>query len=94
MSSVVRRRGRGKFRRGLLSAYCGRCAITGCAVEERFSNRAHIIPYRGPDTDHVTNGLLPSGPTCILLFDLGLVAVEVETMTLLGFLPRSQAPRV
>src|SRR2546426_1154448 len=33
LSSIVRRRGQSRFRDLLLSAYRGRCAVTGCAVE-------------------------------------------------------------
>lgn len=42
---------------------------------------AHIIPYRGPQTNHATNGILLRADMHDL-FDLGLVAVETDTMRL------------
>ena len=81
LSSIVRRRGQPAFRRRLFAAYCGRCAITGCVVEDVLE-AAHIVPYHGPDTNHPTNGLLLR-TDLHTLFDLKLVAVDVETMTLL-----------
>jgi predicted restriction endonuclease len=42
---------------------------------------AHIVPYRGPQTNHVANGLLLRADMHDL-FDLGLVAVEVDSMRL------------
>jgi predicted restriction endonuclease len=63
-----------------LAAYHDRCAITGCAVAEVLE-AAHIVPYRGPKTNHVANGLLLR-TDFHTLFDLGLVAVDAEEMTL------------
>jgi hypothetical protein len=54
---VVRRQGQKAFRSGLLTAYQGRCAITGCEVEPVLE-AAHITPYLGPQTNNITNGLL------------------------------------
>jgi predicted restriction endonuclease len=42
---------------------------------------AHIVPYRGPQTNHPANGLLLRADMHDL-FDLGLVAVDTDTMTL------------
>lgn len=42
---------------------------------------AHIIPYRGPQTNHPANGLLLRADMHDL-FDLGLVAVDTDTMKL------------
>jgi len=80
-SSIVRRRGQPAFRRHLIAAYRGRCAITGCDVEAVLE-AAHIIPYKGPQTNHPCNGLLLRGDLHTL-FDLRLIAVDVETMRLL-----------
>jgi HNH endonuclease len=80
-SSVVRCRGQPAFRRYLLAAYNGRCAITGCGLEHVL-DAAHIIPYKGPETNHPTNGLLLR-TDLHTLFDLRLVAVDVATMSLL-----------
>ncbi len=81
LSSIVRRRGQPAFRQHLLAVYKGRCAITGCDVEAVL-DAAHIVPYRGPETNHPGNGLLLR-TDLHALFDLKLVAVDVETMTLI-----------
>jgi hypothetical protein len=81
LASIVRRRGQPAFRQHLLAAYKSQCAITGCAAEAVLE-AAHIVPYRGPETNHVGNGLLLR-TDLHTLFDLKLVAVNVATMTLL-----------
>jgi HNH endonuclease/Mrr restriction endonuclease-like protein len=81
MRSVVLRRGQPAFREMLMKAYERRCAITGCDVEEALE-AAHIIPYQGPPTNHRTNGLLLRGDLHTL-FDLGLIAIDTETMTVI-----------
>ena len=81
ISSIVRRRGQSAFRKRLLTAYKGRCAISGCDVEDVLE-AAHIIPYKGAETDHTANGLLLRADLHTL-FDLGLVAVDEATMQLL-----------
>ena len=43
---------------------------------------AHILPYRGPDTNKVVNGLLLRADVHTL-FDSGLIAVDVKNMTVL-----------
>ena len=89
LSSIVRRRGQPAFRKHLLSAYSGRCAITGCDVAAVL-DAAHIVSYRGPETNHPANGLLLR-TDLHTLFDLRMVAVDVDTMTLLVS-PDSQPP--
>jgi hypothetical protein len=56
-SSIVRRQGQPAFRKQLLVAYKGQCAITGCEVESVLE-AAHIVPYMGLETNHPGNGLL------------------------------------
>ena len=80
-SSIVRRRGQPAFRKQLLVAYKGQCAITGCEVEAVLE-AAHIVPYKGSETNHPGNGLLLRADLHTL-FDLGLVAVDPTTMHLL-----------
>ena len=77
VASIVRRRGQGAFRRRLLDAYRGRCALTSCQVTEVLE-AAHISPYRGVETNHPTNGLLLRSDVHVL-FDLGLISIEPET---------------
>lgn len=80
LSSIVRRRGQSSFRNALLSAYQGKCVVTGCAVEAVLE-AAHIIPYKGVQTNHVGNGLLLRGDWHTL-FDLRMVTVDPDTMCL------------
>ncbi len=62
-----------------MEAYGGRCAITGCGVRE-ILDAAHIVAYQGPETNHVRNGLLLR-TDIHTLFDLGLLAIDTFTMT-------------
>jgi hypothetical protein len=78
-ASIARRRGQPKFRRALLKAYDGKCAITGCDVKETLE-AAHIVPYKGAHTNKVANGLLLRADVHTL-FDLGLIAIDTQTMT-------------
>ena len=79
LSSVVRRRGQAAFRNSLLAAYEGACAITACQVEP-ILEAAHIIPYLGPTTNHIQNGLLLRADIHTL-FDLQLLAIEPNSLT-------------
>lgn len=72
-ATVVIRRGQARFRRGLLSAYDGRCAVTGTMIEG-ILEAAHISPYKGDHTDTVSNGLLLRSDIHTL-FDLHLLTV-------------------
>jgi len=80
LASLVQRRGQSDFRRALLSAYGGRCAVSGCAVEEVLE-AAHILPYLGPETNHVQNGLLLRADVHAL-FDLGRIWFDPDTLAL------------
>jgi transcriptional regulator with XRE-family HTH domain len=57
LASKVLRPGQKAFRDKLMQAYGGRCAITGCNNPTELE-AAHIIPYGGPNSDHVCNGIL------------------------------------
>lgn len=81
IASVVRRRGQPEFRRKLLDAYQGRCAVTDCDAIDALE-AVHIVPYRGPNTNHPSNGLLLRADLHTL-FDLGLIAVDTSNMTVL-----------
>jgi hypothetical protein len=76
MASIVRRQGQSAFRQKLLAAYSGECCISECDIE-RVLDAAHILPYRGDHTDHVTNGLLLR-TDLHTLFDLGLIAIDAK----------------
>ena len=74
---IVARRGQAGFRAALLDAYSGRCAVTGFDAAPALEG-AHLRPYRGPDSNHVTNGLLLRADIHTL-FDLGLLAPHPVT---------------
>ena len=80
MRAIAIRAGQPKFRQNLLNAY-GRCVITGCEVAEVLE-AAHIFPYRGEETNHITNGLLLRSDIHNL-FDLGLISINADTYTVL-----------
>jgi putative restriction endonuclease len=77
-ASVVRRRGQATFRRKVLAAYRGRCAVTGADVLPAL-DAAHISPYSGPASDHIENGLLLRADIHAL-FDLGLLAIDSASL--------------
>ncbi len=74
IAQVVRRQGQPHFRRLLLRAYNGRCAMSAYDAEPALE-AAHIMPYCGEQTNHPANGLLLRGDIHDL-FDLGLIAVD------------------
>lgn len=76
LTSIVRRRGQPQFRKQLLMAYQGRCAITACSLPQVLE-AAHIHPYLGDDTNVVSNGLLLRADVHTL-FDLGLLWVNPD----------------
>lgn len=78
MRAIALREGQQQFRALLLEAYEGRCALTGCIVPELLE-AAHIVPYRGPDTNRVDNGLLLRSDIHTL-FDRGMWWVDANGM--------------
>jgi hypothetical protein len=74
LASIVSRRGQPAFRKVIMTAYSGKCAVTGCDAKEALE-AAHITPYMGDQTNHVQNGLLLRADIHTL-FDLGLIAVS------------------
>lgn len=75
--SIAVRRGQPRFRADLLAAYDGKCAITGCDAEPALE-AAHIRPYMGAHSHHLTNGLLLRADLHTL-FDLGQLRIDPET---------------
>lgn len=67
-------RGQAAFRRSLMAAYNERCAVIGCAIADVLE-AAHILPYRGAETNHPANGLLLR-TDLHTLFDCGLISVD------------------
>lgn len=76
---IVARRGSRSFRDAMLQRYERACAVSGCRLVAVLE-AAHIRPYRNPTDNRPTNGLLLR---CDLhtLFDLDLLAVEPESLT-------------
>ncbi|MCF6156446.1 MAG: HNH endonuclease [Candidatus Brocadia sp.] len=78
LHDIVLRQGQPAFRKSLLDAYGGRCAITECDVVHVLES-AHIYPYQGEETNTVTNGLLLRSDIHTL-FDLHIITVHPETL--------------
>ena len=81
LRQIAQRQGQRAFRRSLLNAYGGRCALTNCEVPETLE-AAHIFPYRGKETNHVTNGMLLRADLHTL-FDLGLIVIDTSDYSIL-----------
>lgn len=79
LAAIVRRQGQPAFRKALMAAYGGRCAITGCDAPEALE-AAHIVPYMGEATNTVQNGLLLRADLHTL-FDRGLMGVDPKLLT-------------
>lgn len=79
LREVVARRGQAAFRQKLIDVFQGRCAISGCDVLAVLE-AAHITPYLGPATNEVSNGLLLRADLHTL-WDLGLIAIDPEALT-------------
>lgn len=75
-TAVAQRRGQQVFRRRLIRAYGGTCAISGCDAVAALE-AAHVVPYLGDATNLTTNGLLLRADVHTL-FDLGLLGVRVS----------------
>jgi len=72
--AICVRRGQLEFRNELLKAYGQRCAVSGCSVVDVLE-AAHISPYKGILTNHVSNGLLLRADIHTL-FDCGLLGID------------------
>lgn len=77
MRSIVQRRGQPAFRKALMEAYGGRCAVSGCDVVDVLE-AAHVFPYLDGETNAVSNGLLLRADIHTI-FDLYLLSVDPET---------------
>lgn len=77
LRKLAQRLGQQKFRSALVEAYNGACAISG-TTELSSLQAAHICPYDGKRTNHVTNGILLRADIHNL-FDLGLVYIDPES---------------
>lgn len=80
-AEIYRRQGQPKFRKSLLKAYNGACAITACRIEQ-ILEAAHVYPYKGEHTNAVSNGLLLR-TDIHTLFDLYLITIDSKTLTVM-----------
>ncbi|MFO1044037.1 MAG: HNH endonuclease signature motif containing protein [Planctomycetaceae bacterium] len=80
LREIVERRGQPEFRSKLIAAYGSRCAVTGCDAPAALE-AAHIVPYTGPQSNHVTNGLLLRADIHTL-FDLNLIGIDPDELTI------------
>ncbi|MFQ5635144.1 MAG: HNH endonuclease [Gammaproteobacteria bacterium] len=80
VENITRRRGQPPLRQSLLVAYDYTCAVTGCNAPDALE-AAYIIPYRGKYTHHTSNAILLRADVHTL-FDLGKVAVDTRSMTI------------
>jgi predicted restriction endonuclease len=86
LAAIVQRQGQPKFRKDLLKAYGGACAITKCNIEAVLET-AHISPFKGSSikgssTNRIQNGLLLRADIHTL-FDKGLIAIDTSNWTIL-----------
>lgn len=79
LREVLRRLRQSEFRQALLAAYGSKCAITECDAMEALQ-AAHIAPHSELGASEPSNGLLLRADI-YQLFDLGLVAINPESLT-------------
>lgn len=78
ISSIVQRKGQKEFRQDLLNAYDSLCCVSEFHVLAVLE-AAHIVPYRGSETNIVANGLLLRADIHTL-FDLYLLSINPNTL--------------
>jgi HNH endonuclease len=78
---IVQRQGQPIFRRDLLKAYKNRCSVTGNRAAFVLE-AAHIVPYLGPDTNNVKNGLILRSDIHTV-FDLGLLGIDPKSRAMI-----------
>jgi hypothetical protein len=72
------RDGQQQFRQRLVTAYGGTCVVSECSVLAAIQ-AAHIRPFEGPATHHVTNGFLLRADLHAL-FDAHLLGIKPDTL--------------
>lgn len=77
LAEQVRREKQGEFRKNLMDAYGGACAVTSVDVPDVLQ-AAHIDPYRGRKSQIVSNGMLLRADIH-LLYDAHLLTVLPES---------------
>jgi len=79
LGEIVHRRGQPEFRAKLIDAYGGCCAVTASDAVQALE-AAHITPYLGPQSNHISNGLLLRADIHTL-FDLDLLGIDPDSLT-------------
>jgi predicted restriction endonuclease len=67
------------FRAAMMDRYGGQCVITGCKIDTLLE-AAHIMPYRGNQSDDELNGLLLR-VDIHRLFDAHLISINPFTLS-------------
>ena len=75
--AIAIRRGQPGFRKRLIAAYDGKCAVSRWNAQDALE-AAHIVPYSGQHSNEVANGLLLRADVHTL-FDLNLFGIEPTT---------------
>lgn len=78
VKELTARDGQQQFRQRLVTAYGGACVVSECSVLPAIQ-AAHIRPFEGPATHHVTNGFLLRADLHAL-FDAHLLGIEPDTL--------------
>lgn len=90
LAAIVRRRGQPAFRKALLEAYGGRCAMTGCNAVDALE-AAHIVPYQNASSNAISNGLLLRADVHTL-FDLHLIGINPDSLDITVSPPLRRSP--
>lgn len=90
--AIKQRQGQNAFRASLVAAYEGKCAISRTDAIYVLEG-AHIVPYKGSATNHVSNGILLR-TDLHTLFDLGLIGIDRDYLVFVSPLIDSPHYRV
>lgn len=74
---ITIRQGQQKFRNDVLKAYNYTCAISDSEIQPVLE-AAHILPYKGKETNHIQNGILLRADLHTL-FDMHLISIDPFT---------------
>ena len=78
MASMYLREGQPEFRKKVVEAYGGKCAISECDALDALE-AAHIMRYSGKESNHPSNGILLRADIHTL-FDKGLLEIDPATL--------------
>ena len=78
LREIAQRRGQSQFRKALLQVHGKKCLVTGFDAEQALE-AAHISPYLGTESNHLSNGLLLRADIHTL-FDLHFIGIDPTNM--------------